>query len=128
MFKKIFTIFLMFAFLIGCQSSNGEGGISEVVSKFTFSPKTAKINEPITFKLKITADGKNIENAQNVKFEFWLDKKADEEHMMETVLHQDNGIYSLDKSFDEPGEYSVYYHADAEGKHLMEKYQFTITD
>lgn len=127
MFKKLLIpFFIVIIFLAGCQSSSEEEFVFPE-GKFTITPETVKVNEPITFELKITAGEKEVDDA-DVSFEYWIEEKTDEEHTTEPAKNQGNGIYSLEASFAEPGTYFVYYHADALDMHLMEKYQFTVNE
>lgn len=125
--KLVIPFFLIFISLVGCQSTNDEEDFVFPEAQFTISPETAKGNEPITFEVKITAGEKEVNDA-DVSFEYWLEEKADEEHTSIDAKNKGNGLYSAEEKISQPGTYFVYYHADALDMHLMEKYQFTITE
>lgn len=115
----------MVILLVGCSSSEEEFVFPE--AEFTMSSDVVKVNEPLTFQVKITAGEKEVKDA-DVGFEYWLEEKADEEHTTIPAKNAGSGIYTGEVSPSEPGIYSVYYHADALDMHLMNKYQFTVTE
>ncbi|WP_102347423.1 FixH family protein [Bacillus sp. Marseille-P3661] len=127
MLKKLVPFFFLAASLIGCNNQAEEEQIAFPAAVFTISPDTSKINEPITFEVKITAGDQAVEDA-DVKLEFWQDGQEDSEHIMIPIEHTSDGSYTLEKSFESPGTYFVYYHADAMSMHMMEKSSFTITE
>lgn len=125
--KLLIPFFLIFILLVGCQSPNNEEDFVFPEAQFTISPETAKTNEPITFEVKITAGEKEVNDA-NVSFEYWLEEKADDVHTSIDASNKGHGLYNAEVKISHPGTYFVYYHADALDMHLMEKYQFTITE
>ncbi|HHY74477.1 MAG TPA: FixH family protein [Bacillus bacterium] len=125
MVKKIIVPFFLVVFLlVGCSS---EEDFVFPEAEFSMSTEVAKVNEPITFEVKITAAEKNVKDA-DVSFEYWLEEKADEDHTTIQANNIGDGVYSAEVSIAESGTYFVYYHADAMDMHLMEKYQFTVTE
>ncbi|NSL52021.1 FixH family protein [Calidifontibacillus erzurumensis] len=125
MIKKLFALILLPFFLIGCQSAEEEEFVFPEAT-FSMSSEVVKVNEPITFEVKITAGEKEVDDAK-VSFEYWMNEKADEEHTTIEATSQSGGVYSAETTISEPGTYYVYYHADAMDMHLMEKYEFTVT-
>ncbi len=133
--KATFTalISLLFIFSLtacGQEETNEAAGDDDLAfpeAAFSITPQEAKTGEDITFEVKVTEAGEPIEDA-DVRFEIWPDAKEDEEHEMIPIEHSGNGIYTLSKSFSTPGKYSMYYHIDARGMHLMEKHHFTVTE
>ncbi|HHW39316.1 MAG TPA: FixH family protein [Bacillales bacterium] len=126
MVKKLATPFLFLVILlVGCSSSEDEFIFPEAA--FTMSSDVVKVNEPLTFEVKITAGEKEVKDA-DVSFEYWLDEKADEQHTTMPAENVGDGTYTGEISLSEPGIYSVYFHADALDMHLMDKYQFTVTE
>lgn len=126
MIKKLVIPFLFIIIsLVGCSSSEEEFVFPEAA--FTMSSDVVKVNEPLTFEVKITAGEKEVKEA-DVGFEYWLEEKADEEHTTISAENAGNGTYTGQVSLSEPGIYSVYFHADAMDMHLMDKYQFTVTE
>ncbi|WP_070119909.1 FixH family protein [Bacillus marinisedimentorum] len=136
MFKKgFFAIIISIFFLValtacGQEEKNeaaGEDDLAFPEASFSIAPQEAKTGEEITFEVKVTEAGEPIEDA-DVRFEIWPDEKEDEEHEMIPIEHSEDGIYTLSKSFGTQGAYSMYYHIDARGMHLMEKHSFTVTE
>lgn len=115
----------MISFLVGCSSSEEEFVFPEAA--FKMSSDVVKVNEPLTFEVKITAGEKEVEDA-DVSFEYWLEEKADEEHTTIEAENAGTGTYTGEISLSEPGVYSGYYHVDALDMHLMDKFQVTVSE
>lgn len=126
MIKKLAIPFLFIvSLLVGCSSDEEEFVFPE--ASFTMSSDVVKVNEPLSFEVKMTAGEKEVKDA-DVSFEYWLEEKADEEHTTMPAENAGDGTYTGEISLTEPGVYSVYFHADALDMHLMDKYQFTVTE
>lgn len=126
MLKQVVSYVLILILLVGCQTTPEKEVLFPDV-EFSLSSETAIVNEPITFTAKISAGEKTVEDA-DVRFEFWIDGQAEADHEMIPINHQGEGIYTLEKVFETPGVYYMYYHADALSMHMMDKYEFTITE
>ncbi|KEF38238.1 YtkA [Schinkia azotoformans MEV2011] len=123
--KWVIPFLFLVSLLAGCSSSEEEFIFPEAA--FTMSSDIVKVNEPLTLEVKVTAAEKEVNDA-DVSFEYWLEEKADEEHTKIPAENAGKGTYTGEISLSEPGVYSVYFHADALDMHLMDKYQFTVTE
>lgn len=92
--------------------------------ELTANPEKAQLNEEITFEAKVTYGTEEVKDADEVKFEIW--RSQAEEHEKIVVEHDENGIYSLDKSFGEEGTYYIIAHVTARSMHNMPKIEFVI--
>jgi len=71
----------------------------------TIMPEKAEVNEEVTFEAKVTYGEEKVNDADEVKFEIW---RANEENHETTVVEKGvNGIYKLNKTFNEEGTYYV---------------------
>ena len=59
-----------------------------------------------------------------MKFEIW--RSQAEEHEKIIVEHDKNGIYRLNKSFEEEGTYYIIAHVTARSMHNMPKTEFVV--
>ncbi len=90
----------------------------------TVKPETGQVNEPITFEAKVTQGKENVEDAKEVKFEIW--RAHDENHEKIEIEHAENGIYRLEKTFEQEGTYYIISHVTARDMHNMPKEEFII--
>ncbi|MEH7181130.1 FixH family protein [Neobacillus vireti] len=88
------------------------------------SPETGQVNEPISIEAKVTQGEENVEDADKVTFEIWRSK--DEKHEKIDVSHVENGIYRLEKSFQQEGTYYIIAHVTARDMHNMPKKEFIV--
>lgn len=129
--KKYLMIFLSLTLLIvsGClpkqQSQNPDDFAFPEVS-FSISSTAVKVGEPIKFDAFVSIEGEPIKDADRVEFEVWHESEEDGDHEDILIDHAGDGHYTLEKSFETPGTYYIYYHVDAIGLHLMEKFDFTV--
>ena len=65
-----------------------------------------------------------MEDADKVTFEIWRSK--DEKHEKIDVTHAEDGIYRLEKSFQQEGTYYIISHVTARDMHNMPKKEFII--
>ena len=90
----------------------------------TIMPEKAEVNEEVTFEAKVTYGEEKVNDADEVKFEIW---RANEENHETTVVEKGvNGIYKLNKTFNEEGTYYVISHVTARSMHNMPKKEFII--
>lgn len=92
--------------------------------KLTVAPLSAKVNEKVSFEAKVTQDGSNVDNAQEVTFEIWKD--GSDKHSKVTVASAGDGKYVMLKSFSEAGSYHVISHVTADSQHSMPSAVFDV--
>ncbi|USB34896.1 FixH family protein [Paenibacillus sp. YPG26] len=92
--------------------------------KLTVNPSSAKMNEKVSFEAKVTQNGSNVDNAQEVTFEIWKD--GSENHSKVTVPSAGDGKYVMLKSFTEAGKYHVISHVTADSQHSMPSAEFVV--
>ena len=77
------------------------------------------VNEEVVNEALVTQGDEEVKDANEVKFEIW--KSGQEEHKKIIGKHQGNGIYSITKTFQEEGDYSIIAHVTARDMHNMPK-------
>lgn len=122
----LFSLFLM-GILAAC--SEQEKVVEETEPAFldvqiSINPEQGKVSEPVTFQAKVTYGEKEVTDADSVEFEIW--RSQDEYHEKIEVEHGENGIYQLEKDFNEEGTYYIIAHVTAENMHNMPKEEFVI--
>lgn len=125
--KKWFLLVLGVMMLVACGNETKSGFEDELAFldvNLSINPETAQLGETVKFEAKVTYGDKVVTDADEVKFEIW--KSQSQEHDKIVVEHNKDGIYSLDKTFNEEGTYYIYAHVTAEGMHSMPKKEFVI--
>jgi hypothetical protein len=130
--KKILFLSLMVlsVFMINaCNNNEQQERADDKLPEFvevnlSVTPENGKANEPIIFEAKVTQGEENVEDADEVKFEIWRAK--DEKHEKLAVEHSEDGIYRLEKAFEQEGTYYIISHVTARDMHNMPKKIFVI--
>lgn len=110
--------------MTGCSQQEVEEEPQFLEVELTANPEKAQLNEEITFEAKVTYGTEEVEDADEVKFEIW--RSHAEEHEKIVVEHDQNGIYRLNKSFEEEGTYYIISHVTARRMHNMPKIEFVV--
>ncbi|MBN8200105.1 FixH family protein [Bacillus sp. NTK034] len=126
--KKLVNIWLpvmLMVILTACSNNNAaeeEPQFLEV--ELSINPEKGQVNEPVVFEANVTYGEEEVTDADEVKFEIW--RANAEEHEKILVEHAENGIYRLEKTFEEEGTYYIYSHVTARRMHNMPKKEFVI--
>ncbi|HIW12674.1 MAG TPA: FixH family protein [Candidatus Salinicoccus stercoripullorum] len=130
------TAMLTFVMLLGAcgndvDSENGEHGSHEEADEEVRSlevdlevPETAEAGEKESFTAYVHSNGEDVTDADEVRFEV-LDADGGSLDMIEAE-HSENGLYSIEYTFEEAGDYSVISHVDAYQLHTMPEKQITV--
>ncbi|MEN1967110.1 FixH family protein [Lentibacillus sp. N15] len=127
--KKFVLMMVLLAMVILAACSNDEDSSDSDEVKMLdpdFSvPATAKVGEPVEFKVTVTYGGEKETDADKVVFEYWEKDKEDDSTKVDAKNNQD-GTYTAEITFEKPGEYEMYSHIDAEGLHTMPKKSMVV--
>lgn len=83
-------------------------------------PEDVRAGKEIRIEVRITHGGKPVNDADEVKFEIWKKGAPKGEHEKIDAKKSGDGVYSIQHTFAEAGEYKVMYHVTAKGGHVME--------
>lgn len=126
--KKYLVLIVSLFFLMVLTSCSNNTNTNEepkmVNVELSTNPKTGKVNEPITFKAKVTQGEEKVNDADEVVFEIWRSKDA--KHEKYEIKHPKDGIYSMKKTFQQEGTYYIVSHVTARGMHNMPKKEFIV--
>ena len=126
--KKLLNIWLPVMFMVSLTACSNHNAAEEepqfLEVELSINPEKAKANEPVVFEAKVTYGEEEVTDADEVKFEIW--RANAEEHEKILVEHAENGIYRLEKTFEEEGTYYIYSHVTARRMHNMPKKEFVI--
>ena len=112
-------------FLTACSDSAASDELAFLEVELTVPSESAQLKETVLLEALVTYGGKNVTDADEVKFEIWHAENEDNREVIE-VKHAGDGLYTLEKQFSEEGTYYVYAHVTAEGMHSMPKKEFVI--
>lgn len=125
-FLLIGLLVLALAACSGAKDNGKSSGddLPKMVEVSILLPEKIEPNVETEIKAHVTQDGKNVEDANEVKFEIF--KNGDKEHEMIEAKHAGDGIYSIKKTFADEGHYVVISHVTARDMHNMPKKEFVV--
>lgn len=129
--KWLMSLFAITMILSGCgneekDSSNSKEPASMIEVKVDFkTPNKNPNDEKILFQVHVTQDGKNVEDASSVQFEYWQAGNRKNSQMVEGENIGD-GIYEAEATVESDSVYYAYAHTEARGLHVMPKEEFII--
>lgn len=122
-FLGLITIFVLAA----CNNESKEPPMPVMVDVAIQLPDTIQVNEQVELKALVTQGDEKVNDADDVEFEIWKDGAPEDSHKKNQGELQGEGIYSVQKTFSEPGTYYVISHVTARDLHVMPKKQFIVT-
>ncbi|RCX23520.1 YtkA-like protein [Fontibacillus phaseoli] len=128
------SLTLLFLLLSGCGKSGSDGHSSSdetlepIKVELTVNPTQVQTGEKVTFEAKVTHQGKSVDDAKEVVFEFWKDDDNEESHSMESVKSAGNGSYKFETAFESAGTYHVISHVTARDQHSMPSAEFKVIE
>lgn len=131
--RKIFLFMLasvFFVILTACGVNEDEGAedlLDELKSlEVEFEvPETAEVGETILLKAIVTYGDENVDDADEVSFEYWEEGNEEDSTTVESTNNGD-GTYTAEITFENDGVFSMYAHTTARDLHTMPKKSVTI--
>lgn len=129
--RKCFLFMLAFIIIIltACSENKGEEAenldeLKALEVEFEI-PETAEVGETILLKAIVTYGDEKVENADEVKFEYWEGENEDDSTTIESTNNGD-GTYTAEITFERGGVFSIYAHTTARDMHTMPKKSITV--
>ncbi|RHB50043.1 FixH family protein [Exiguobacterium sp. AM39-5BH] len=88
-------------------------------------PATADTDEAVTLAVRVTQDGKAVDDADEIKFEVWKNGAKEESEMTKAALTED-GVYEAETTFADEAIYTVQVHVTARSMHTMPTTHVTV--
>lgn len=120
----IFCLFLSITAACGNQHEDHNNQPQMLEVDLSVNPEKGEVNKPITFKAKVTQGNEKVNDADEVTFEIWRSK--DENHEKIDIKNPKNGVYSIEKTFQQEGTYYIISHVTARDMHNMPKKEFVV--
>nr|WP_281172509.1 FixH family protein [Ectobacillus panaciterrae] len=76
-------------------------------------------------KIKLTQEGKKVDNATNIQFEIWK-KDNNKDHEVIEAQYEGDGIYRAEKTFNKDGLYYIKADVTAHDLHVMPTKQVIV--
>jgi hypothetical protein len=89
-------------------------------------PGKASVNQEVPLKAVVKQGNKMVKDADEVKYETWRDNTKDKGSML-VAKNENNGVYTAQVKFDQPGVYYVQVHVTARAMHDMPKTKIVIS-
>lgn len=123
--KTVVLLFAIALILAGCSKEERDDQLPKMLNvELDIAPKSAAVNELVTFQAKLTYGDEVVTDADDVSFEIWRDGQEETETF--EVTHSKDGLYQYEQKFDKEGKYYVYAHVTARSMHTMPKEEFFI--
>lgn len=126
--NKLFILILALSFslLLAACGDSQEDELLMLEVDFE-PPKTATVGESIELEAIVTYGDEPVTDAREMNFEYWL---GDDKENSTTVDSTNNGdgTYTVEVTFEEEGEYSIYAHTTAHDQHTMPKRTVTVNN
>lgn len=130
--KLIITLSVALGIITGC-SSDEETSQKETVSPSLDIievslkiPDNVNLNEEVLLQTHVIQGKDKVDDADEVKFE--ISNAVNGENDMLIAENNGNGTYSVKKTFDENGVYSITAHVTARSMHSMPSKEITVGD
>lgn len=127
--KKVMLLLLIVTMLAACgqtdDTSSSTDNVVEPIRAQLKVPQQADSGKTVTLKVTVTQGGKAITNADEVKFEIWREGSKKNSDMI-NAKHTKNGMYMIEKTFNQKGIYYVQSHVTAKHMHTMPKTKINI--
>lgn len=123
-----FLLSIMLVLVLGVVAACGDDDVDDFIfiEVDFILPETAEVGEPVEFIAHVTHDDDDVTEAE-VVFEVWEIEDEDMEHSVKFDGENNNdGTYTADFTFDEPGTYEMYAHTDAFDMHVMPKKSIVV--
>lgn len=89
------------------------------------TPKEVKKGEDVELSAKVTLGKENVDDADEVMFEIVKDDDK-ETSEMKNAKESKNGVYKLNYTFEEAGNYNITSHVTARDQHTMPNKDITV--
>jgi hypothetical protein len=126
--KIVVSLILLLIVMVACskekETTDQTDKVPEMIEVNIQTPETININEEVTIQTIVTQGIDKVDDANEVKFEFW--KVGQEEHKTVVAQNDGDGVYSMSHSFTENGQYVVISHVTARSMHSMPRKEFIV--
>ncbi len=89
-------------------------------------PAQAQVGETVDIRAVVSLGEEKVNHVDQIEFQIWKDDDVAHGEMIKADPDGENGVYSIAKSFDEPGVYSVQSHVTARDMHTMPMKKITV--
>ncbi|SDK04581.1 FixH family protein [Sediminibacillus albus] len=129
---KLLTLMAVILLIAACGQTDNQGTGDDTESPEAIEvelqvPEKADSGEKLSLTAKVTQGSEIVEDADEVEFEIWQEGSKEDSEMIEAG-YQEEGIYQIEKTFDQAGSYVVQSHVTARGMHTMPKKTLDVVE
>ncbi len=131
--KYYAIIFAIMLLISGCGTTEEKQESNSTVDEFvpisvdiSIYPSPIEVNKEVTFEATVIQGNEKVVDASDVEFEIW--KEGEENHEKIKSEQQEDGIYSIKKTFADIGTYHVIAHVTARDMHTMPQRDFDVVN
>lgn len=121
---------LMAVALAACNDSKADPNedvmAEPILVELSLTPDSIKAGEKVLIQAKVTQAGSPVEDANEVEFEVKMEGGGVQAKV--PVKHDQDGVYQMERTFDEAGTYQIISHVTARGMHSMPLKELTVTE
>lgn len=131
MLKKVGMFSLMLslvAVVAACDNDSEDSAEDEEIAKLEVTlniPEEIVAGSAVEIGAHVTYGGEDELEADKVEFEVQLDEEEVDKIIGE---HTEDGVYVIDYTFEEAGDYTVIAHTDAHHMHTMPSEEVTVSE
>lgn len=127
----LLTVVLLATFLVACGNDEVEQDDELLMLEVDFEPEaTANVGDTVELVATVTYGDEHVTDADEMEFEYWIGDGEEDPDERDSIFvdatNNDDGTYSIEVTFDEPGEYWIYAHTTARGLHTMPLRSITV--
>ncbi|MEC3883831.1 FixH family protein [Halobacillus sp. HZG1] len=134
--KKVLLSIIFLLVISACSSNNNEqdstaaeennkvAEIPEVQVNFEHEPLPA--NDDTTIQAIVTQGGEPVPDAEYVEFEIWYSEEGQDSSDTIKAKHTEDGVYTINYSFDKEGTYQVIAHTQVGDLHTMPQNEVAV--
>jgi hypothetical protein len=128
--KRLFTCIMALGIITGCSSddktSQTESPSLDIIEVSIETPETVNLKEEVLLQAHVSQGTDKVDDADEVKFEISQTGKSATEMLI--AENNGNGTYSVKKTFEENGIYTVTAHVTARSMHSMPRKEIKVGD
>lgn len=129
--KRLFTILMLTVIATVLMACGNKDDDELTMLEVEFEPQsTASVGDTVELKTIVTFGDEDVTDAEEMEFEYWIGDGEEEPEERDATfveaINNEDGTYSIDVTFEEPGEYWIYAHTTARDLHTMPKRSITV--
>lgn len=127
--RKLITMLTFSSIILSAcaqEEKQQDDAVPQLLEVAIKTEDSIQVNQETIIKAVVTQGKNKVTNADEVKFE--ISKAGDDQHEMIQGNHQKDGVYSIQKTFKDGGQYYIVAHVTANRMHNMPRKEILVGD